>query len=370
MRAAVIGAGSIGNHLTYSARKFDWKVSVFDKDPEALRRFKEDIYPSRYGKQDPEIELLESDEMSRFKAGDFDAVLIGTPPDSHLSVLRQIIKLSPKLVLIEKPICPPSEAEIYSLKQIFEENANTTFLAGYNHRLSLVTQQLVHTVRAFEYSIQKLDVDWLESWNGILRAHPWINGPGDTYLGSTLRGGGALFEHSHGLDLWLQLAQVFKLGGPASVRAEMQMKTIPAISSSYDELSSVEITTSTGFKGQVRQDVKTDPAAKRVLVQGARFSYLAEYGKNSKDCFTLAPTRDQLGALQVEVKKDRPSDFDPEIALINHHINSSSPSDIPLGLGALSALVTAYVGKSAIESAEQQREILIDLSEWSELRNA
>jgi len=370
MRAAVIGAGSIGNHLTYSARKFDWKVSVFDKDPEALRRFKEDIYPSRYGKQDPEIDLLAFDEISRFETGDFDAVLIGTPPDSHLSVLRQVIKLSPKVVLIEKPICPPNEAEIYNLKRIFEENTKTTFLAGYNHRLSLVTQQLINTVSAFEGSIQKLNVDWLESWNGILRAHPWINGPGDTYLGSTLRGGGALFEHSHGLDLWLQIAQFFKLGVPASVRAEMQMITIPETNSTYDELSYIEITTSTGFKGQVRQDVKTDPAAKRILVQGERYSYLAEYGKNNKDFFTVTPARDEIGTLQVDIKKDRPSDFDPEIALIDRVITTSGPSNIPLSLGALSALVTAYVGKCAIDSAEQQREILIDLSDWSELSNA
>ena len=80
--------------------------------------------------------------------------------------------------------------------------------------------------------------------------------------------------------------------------------------------------------------------------------------------------RDQLGSLQVEIKKDRPSDFDPEIAQINRLITSSGPSNFPLSLGALSALVTAYVGKCAIDSAEQQREISIDLSDWSELSNA
>ena len=39
--------------------------------------------------------------------------------------------------------------------------------------------------------LQTLDVEFREYWGGIFEAHPWLNGPQDSYLGFWKRGGGA-----------------------------------------------------------------------------------------------------------------------------------------------------------------------------------
>ena len=56
----IFGAGSIGNHLTHAALTKKWDVSVMDIDEKALNRMKDNVYPSRYGKWDEKIKLINS----------------------------------------------------------------------------------------------------------------------------------------------------------------------------------------------------------------------------------------------------------------------------------------------------------------------
>jgi predicted dehydrogenase len=79
----ILGAGSIGNHLANASRRLGWNVTLCDKDPAALQRTKDDIYPSRYGQWDESIQLFISSEAPR---GGFDLIFIGTPPDSHMDL--------------------------------------------------------------------------------------------------------------------------------------------------------------------------------------------------------------------------------------------------------------------------------------------
>ena len=58
-RVKIIGAGSIGNHLSNACRNIGWKVDLCDSDSEALERTKKLIYPSRYGEWDNEISLFD-----------------------------------------------------------------------------------------------------------------------------------------------------------------------------------------------------------------------------------------------------------------------------------------------------------------------
>ena len=46
---------------------------------------------------------------------------------------------------------------------------------------------------------------------GYFKAHPWLSGPNDSYLGFKNRGGGALMEHSHGLHLLMLIFAKYKL---------------------------------------------------------------------------------------------------------------------------------------------------------------
>ena len=61
--------------------------------------------------------------------------------------------------------------------------------------------------------IETLDVEFREFWGGIFAAHPWLDGPQDTYLGFWKRGGGASGEHSHAINLWQHIAHVAGAGG-------------------------------------------------------------------------------------------------------------------------------------------------------------
>ena len=65
MRVKVIGAGSIGNHLSHAARSLGWSVDLIDSDPAALERTRAQIYPSRYGSWDEAIGLFRSETPQR-----------------------------------------------------------------------------------------------------------------------------------------------------------------------------------------------------------------------------------------------------------------------------------------------------------------
>ncbi|MDC1169423.1 hypothetical protein OAT14_03165, partial [Candidatus Pelagibacter ubique] len=81
----IFGSGSIGNHLANACRKLDLSVSVTDISLKALLRMKNKIYPSRYSKWDNKIKLIDYSEVFRLKKN-FDLILIGTPPSTHLDL--------------------------------------------------------------------------------------------------------------------------------------------------------------------------------------------------------------------------------------------------------------------------------------------
>src|SRR3954470_7538385 len=104
MKVKVIGAGSIGNHLSHASRKLGWSVDLCDTDPKALARTRDEIYPQRYGAWDPAITLVEAREARK---GGYDLIIVGTPPDSHMALALAAVEERPKAVLIEKPLCGP-----------------------------------------------------------------------------------------------------------------------------------------------------------------------------------------------------------------------------------------------------------------------
>ena len=152
----IVGAGSIGNHLAHAARHRGWKVVLTDIDDDALQRARTDIYPGRYGAWDDEIELKDA----RAASGDpADVVFIGTPPDSHIPLaLETLKKMSPRILLIEKPLGCPDLAGCAELAA--EAEKKRVFCAvGYNHSLGkntilaerlLASGQIVQLSRLFK----------------------------------------------------------------------------------------------------------------------------------------------------------------------------------------------------------------------------
>ena len=56
---------------------------MHDVDPDAIKRTKEEIYPARYGTWDDEINFIEFPNDNSYE---FDLIIIGTPPDTHIEL--------------------------------------------------------------------------------------------------------------------------------------------------------------------------------------------------------------------------------------------------------------------------------------------
>ena len=193
-KIVVFGAGSIGCHYTRAAIVNGIEnVTVVDLDPDALVRFPE-IYKSRYQTVLPDTVTLMQSESSFFEDINDTFFVIGTPPDTRHSVLMRI--KTGASVLLEKPLCDP-----HSWEGVRNVLGHYHAFDGYNHARSKSFRALLSALEKHSDRISSITVTWRESWAGPLSAHPWLADAYASYLGFTARGGGALFEHSHGLHL-------------------------------------------------------------------------------------------------------------------------------------------------------------------------
>lgn len=351
----IIGAGSIGNHLTYGCRQQGWEVTLCDLDATALQRARNEIYPARYGRWDDNIRLAHPDETIE---EDFDVVIIGTPPDTHISIALNVLQQKPpRLLLIEKPLCTPSLTDCEQLRTL-ANHTGTQVLVGYNHTLTSNTLQAEQWLKLGSLGkILTIHAQIREHWQGIFKAHPWISGPEETYLGYTDRGGGALGEHSHGLSIWQHFARLSGHGRIIEVSAMLDM--VEARGARYDRLAQLNLRTESGLVGLLVQDVMTEPADKQLRLQGEN-GYIDWFInlKPGMDAVKLQ-LQDQPEQFQY-FKKTRPDDFQPEIMhiaalLADPHQNSP----ISLTYGMETMLVIA----AAIRSHETGRTIRIDYNQ-------
>ncbi|MDH5537978.1 MAG: Gfo/Idh/MocA family oxidoreductase, partial [Rhizobacter sp.] len=216
----ILGAGSIGNHLSNAARSLGWSVDLCDIDPSALERTRTQIYPSRYGRWDDAIRLHESKDEPR---GGHDLIFIGTPPHVHLPLALRALDEKPKAILIEKPVCGP---DLDGAKDLLDraQREGVAVFVGYDHvigRASRIAGDLA--LSADLGPVTTLDVEFREHWGGIFSAHPWLAGPWETYLGYWQRGGGASGEHSHAANLWQHFAHQLGAGRVVEVQATLDM---------------------------------------------------------------------------------------------------------------------------------------------------
>jgi len=355
IKVKIIGAGSIGNHLTHGCRQQNWEVTLCDTDPAALQRTRNEIYPARYGQWDDSIRLTHPEDTAGER---FDVVIIGTPPDTHINIALGILQQNPpRLLLIEKPLCPPSLSGCEQLHALARQ-AGVHVLVGYNHTLTpntLLAEQWLQTGSLGR--ILTIHAQIREHWQGIFKAHPWISGPEDTYLGYIERGGGALGEHSHGLAIWQHFAHLSGHGRITEVSAMLDM--VKERGAHYDRLAQLNLRTESGLTGLLVQDVITEPADKQLRLQGEN-GYLDWY-INIKSGADAVRLRLQGKPEQYQVfEKTRPDDFQPEIAHINTLLaNPDQISPISLTRGMETMLVIA----AAIRSHETGRTIKIDYNQ-------
>jgi predicted dehydrogenase len=262
-RIKIYGAGSIGNHLAHASRRMGWEVSVCDVSAAALDRMRTQIYPARYGAWDESIRLSLNDAAPR---GGFDHIFIGTPPEHHLPLALASLDESPATIIVEKPVCPPS---LDHAQELWERSrgGRTRLYVGYDHVVGRASARAAELVCGGEIgAVETLDVEFREHWGGIFAAHPWLEGPADSYLGFWEKGGGASGEHSHAINLWQHFAHVVGAGRVREVDA--RLRYVGEGEARYDDLCLVHLRTEGGLLGRVVQDVVTTPHRKRARIQG------------------------------------------------------------------------------------------------------
>ena len=338
----IYGAGSMGNHLAHACRNKGWDVLMTDIDPEALKRTCEDIYPSRYGKWDPGIRLRGVDALPNEH---FDVAIIGTPPDTHVNLATQVLKNHPpKAMLIEKPLCKPSlegVQEILNLQKI-----TGSFIAvGYNHTLTENSRRAAQILKQNWIGDPiTISARFREHWGGIFAAHPWLSGPGDTYLGFFERGGGASGEHSHAINIWQHFAHLVGAGRIVEVSATMDFVDDGVVK--YDRICLINVKTEVGLVGNIVQDVVTEPSQKAARIQGTK-GFL-EWFVNFKGDHDAVRYRDRKGEVKEElIKKTRPDDFKGEVDHLEQILNggdrAASPISLERGLDTMMVIAAAHV---------------------------
>jgi predicted dehydrogenase len=344
-RTKIFGAGSIGNHLGNAARVLDWEVDLCDVDVAALERTKADIYPTRYGAWDDAIGLYPAGEAPR---GGYDLICVGTPPDSHMDLAMAALDEEPRALLIEKPLCG---AGLDGMDELHERASagGTQVFVGYDHILGKATQMAVeHLMAGGIGAIETMDVEFREYWGGIFAAHPWLDGPADSYLGYWRRGGGASGEHSHALNLWQHFAHVVGAGRVVEVGAMAHYVADGPID--YDKIMTFNLKSESGMTGRVVQDVVTSPARKWGRIQGDNGYVEWNFGfEPGKDQTKYVRAGDEPREHSFE--KSRPDDFIAELRHIRDVIeNGVNESPISLERGLDTMLVIAAGHRSALEN--------------------
>jgi len=352
MNVKIYGSGSIGNHLAQASRRMGWSVDMCDIDDEALIRAKNEIYPARYGSWDESIGLYNSTDIP---VGGYDFIIIGTPPDSHIDLARSAIKEGAKIVLVEKPLCSP---DLKGAQELFEEAkaANCMVFIGYDHAISKSAIKVSKLLESNSVgNVQTLDVEFREYWGGIFSAHPWLDGPSDTYLGYWKKGGGACGEHSHAINLWQSFAQQSDIGRIIEVSANMEY--IKDSTVDYDSICLLQVCTEKGIIGRVVQDVITQPTRKWARAQCSG-GYVEWYCGNKPGVDTVIEYSNDGEKSITEITKTRPDDFFQEMQHIDEVFKSGSNKNSPISLER--GLDTMLVISAAHMSEKEKRPVIID----------
>jgi predicted dehydrogenase len=350
-KVKVIGAGSIGNHLSNAARKLGWQVTIVDVDPVALSRTKEKLYPDRYGAWDDDIDLCLAHEAPK---GVFDYIFVGTPPDSHMAVALAALDEKPRAILVEKPVCPPDLADAQTLWER-SQSENIPVFVGYDHVVGMASRGVEEIIASGSLGpIDTLDVDFREHWGGIFAAHFWLDGPGDSYLGYWRRGGGASGEHSHAANLWQHFALLAGAGRVVEVSATMSYMRDDVLD--YDKVCLLTLTTENGLVGRVAQDVVTSPPRKSGRIQGRDGFVEWHCGyQPGYDAVITGEPESEPNLRRYETS--RPDDFVQELRHMETALASKADeSPITLQRGLDTMLVVA----AAHRSAREKRAVRID----------
>ncbi len=341
MKVKVLGAGSIGNHLSHASRSLGWSVDLVDLDPAALERTRTQIYPSRYKSWDEGIRLFVSKEAP---VGGYDLICVGTPPDSHMALARAAVRETPKAILVEKPLCGPG---LEGAQELHDEAkaAGVGVFVGYDHVVGRASAHVGDVARSLG-NVQTLDVEFREHWAGIFGAHPWLAGPWDSYLGFWKRGGGASGEHSHAANLWQHFAHLCGAGRVSEVQATLDFVKDDKVD--YDRLCLMTLRAESGLIGRCVQDVITRPPRKWARIQGDAGH--VEWWCGREPGVDAVVGTGASGDFEHKVTKTRPDDFIEELRHLEKALAgdaAASPISLARGLDTMLVVAAAHLSHAS-----------------------
>lgn len=354
MKILIYGAGSIGNHYANGFIERGHEVFVTDISEEALKRMKTDIYPSRYKHWNDSIKLINSSQSDELFV---DVVFIGTPPESHLDIsLNSIIRNKPKIIHIEKPVSTINLTKIDELKKLAAKN-KTILLNGYNHNLTNNVLKAREVIKSNDFGkplIMHSNVN--EHWGGIFKAHPWIKNLKDTYLSNYELGGGAMSEHSHGINLWQTFSDILGMGKIKSLASKLIFEENKEYK--YDSIMQLNVCSEKGLIGNITQDVVTKPPQKNLEIIFEK-GYL-KISNNFKDNLDRLEYNIKDNNEIIDFPKTRKDDFLGAIFNIEKTFLSNKNSESSMDFDK--AIDTIYIIKSAILSNNSNKRVGVSYS--------
>jgi predicted dehydrogenase len=232
-------------------------------------------------------------------------------------------------------------------QELFDEvrHKGTIALVGYNHTLAKSAKLMEeHIRRGILGELETISCRTREHWGGIFKAHPWLNGPQDTYLGFYEKGGGAIGEHSHGINLWQHFTHILGKGKIRQVNATLNIYNKDGCN--YDKLGIASFTTEKGLTGDLIQDVVTFPAEKLARAQGTDGYVEMRINYNSEGDAVIVGDKNNPATVTV-IPKKRPDDFICEVDHIEEILsNKNIQSPISLERGLDTMMIIAAIFKS------------------------
>ena len=334
MNIKIIGSGSAGNHMAFALEKFVKRITLTDVSLDALKRSKNKIYIPRYKKWSKKInQVIENKDVDR----SYDAIVIASPPNTHLSVLKKNINKS-EIFLIEKPICECNKKTLNGFKKLINSYKKKIFLCGYNHRLFPSTILLRKLLKKERNKFNFMEIKFKENTEGFLKAHSWYKSLSDSYLSNIKKGGGALAEHSHGINL-----SQYILGDKTNYKLIYKdIKFCKTNKSNYDE-NSILLFSHRNKIVKIVQNFQTKPTEKEIQILGNNFLLKLIYNyKNSNDRIVYYNQKKKIKKI-YDFKKKRSDDFIYEAKYLINLVKKKRSKDLVKILSAANGLKTLEI---------------------------
>ena len=338
----IFGCGSIGNHMSFASRKLGYKVYITDINEKAMIRMKNEIFPKRYKKWDNKINLISYNNVFDLNI-EFDLIIIGTPPSSHLKIFKICkSKLKFKNILIEKPLTTV-ENKLLNKNLFLKKKYN--IYCGYNHSISKSVNFLLRYIRKLS-KVKYVQVHWKEGWRGIMGAHFWMKNEFSSYLGNIKEGGGSLHEHSHGLHLLFLILKRFQINLEIE-NFKSKILYLKKKSKKYDQFSSF-VGNKKNIIFKYETDLISEPAEKSILILSENLSIQLIFNfKKNFDAIIINKNNSQKIRL---FKKTRSSEFENEL---KHIINSKNKANLKSNLSVDNAISVMKIIKKVIKNAKR-----------------